>query len=391
VNEEERSRSNATPLTTEATRTAAPANQATRRVGLTSPSLVRGPVPPPVQQLVDTLVAVGRPLFETFRDQLVEHGGDAGAPCRGGRGFLGHFRREDLLWTQALKRGDPREHLVAQDPEGIDVGPVVDVGVGRSLFGSHVDRCADRDSGRREAVGTGGLKHRFGHAEVGDQRVPPGQQDVVGLDVAVHDSATVREGQGIGDLAQDPGGILDRQLALTAQSLAQGSAVDEWRDVIGGVRHLARIDEPEDVRVLECGDRPDLKEKPFGAHGSGQLGFQDLDRDLAVVLQVLGEVDRGHAALAQLALEAVAVGQGGGEALKTHVWLRERTSPVSTCAVHQVERGQVREFDVRVHVGIVGERKPTHPGEPGLGAGNDARHLAAGPGLGVHAIDMHGE
>ena len=35
-----------------------------------------------------------------------------------------------------------------------------------------------------------------------------------------------------------------------------------------------------------------------------------LMRDLAVVLQVLGEVDRGHAALAQLALDAVAVGEG---------------------------------------------------------------------------------
>ena len=39
-----------------------------------------------------------------------------------------------------------------------------------------------------------------------------------------------------------------------------------------------------------------------------QLGVQDLDGDLAVVLQVLGEVDGGHAALAELAFEAVAVG-----------------------------------------------------------------------------------
>ncbi len=35
--------------------------------------------------------------------------------------------------------------------------------------------------------------------------------------------------------------------------------------------------------------------------------MQDLDGDPAAVLQVFGEVDGGHAALAELALEAVAV------------------------------------------------------------------------------------
>ena len=46
-----------------------------------------------------------------------------------------------------------------------------------------------------------------------------------------------------------------------------------------------------------------------------ELGVQDLDRDLAGVLDVLGEVDGGHAALAQLALEAIAVGEGSAQAV----------------------------------------------------------------------------
>ena len=54
--------------------------------------------------------------------------------------------------------------------------------------------------------------------------------------------------------------------------------------------------------------------EPLGAEHGGELGLEDLERDLAVVLEVLGEVDGGHAALAQLALDAVAVGEGGGEA-----------------------------------------------------------------------------
>ena len=57
----------------------------------------------------------------------------------------------------------------------------------------------------------------------------------------------------------------------------------------------------------------DFPGEPLGPDGGGQLGSQHLDRDLARVLQVLGEIDRGHAPLAQLPLEAVAVGERGGE------------------------------------------------------------------------------
>jgi hypothetical protein len=48
---------------------------------------------------------------------------------------------------------------------------------------------------------------------------------------------------------------------------------------------------------------------------------------VAVVLEVLREVDGGHAALPQLPLEAVAVGQGGGEALDwTIQWVSATSS-----------------------------------------------------------------
>ena len=57
----------------------------------------------------------------------------------------------------------------------------------------------------------------------------------------------------------------------------------------------------------------DLPQEPSGAERGGELGPQHLDRDLAVVLEVLGEIDGGHAALAELALDAVAVGEGGAK------------------------------------------------------------------------------
>ncbi len=41
--------------------------------------------------------------------------------------------------------------------------------------------------------------------------------------------------------------------------------------------------------------------------------LQDLQGDLAVKLEVLGKIDRRHAAFTEVALDLVAVGEGGGE------------------------------------------------------------------------------
>ena len=49
------------------------------------------------------------------------------------------------------------------------------------------------------------------------------------------------------------------------------------------------------------------------AERGAELGPQDLQRDPPAVLQVFGEVDRGHPAPAELALDPVAVGKGRTE------------------------------------------------------------------------------
>ena len=59
--------------------------------------------------------------------------------------------------------------------------------------------------------------------------------------------------------------------------------------------------------VLEVGRGLDLGEESFRADQRRELGFEHLERDRAGVLQVLGEVDDRHAALAELPLDGVAV------------------------------------------------------------------------------------
>ena len=61
--------------------------------------------------------------------------------------------------------------------------------------------------------------------------------------------------------------------------------------------------------MLEPGGEADLAKEALGAEAHGELGVEHLERDRAVVPEVAGEPDGGHAAAAELALERVAVPQ----------------------------------------------------------------------------------
>ncbi len=60
------------------------------------------------------------------------------------------------------------------------------------------------------------------------------------------------------------------------------------------------------MRMLKIRRRFDIGEESLSADHRSQLGFQDFEGDLALVLEVVGQVHRGHAALAQLTLDGVA-------------------------------------------------------------------------------------
>ena len=63
--------------------------------------------------------------------------------------------------------------------------------------------------------------------------------------------------------------------------------------------------------MAQIGGGFNLAQESLRPQRGGQLGTQDFHRDLAMVLEVFGQVHRGHAALAQLPLDAVAVGERG--------------------------------------------------------------------------------
>jgi len=108
------------------------------------------------------------------------------------------------------------------------------------------------------------------------------EQDVVRLDVAVHDVVAVRVRERVGDLAGDPRGIADRQFLMAFQEVAQRRAVDAPHDDVKDFFVPADLVDRHDVRMLEPGDRLRFAQKALGdGRGGGEVDVEDLDRDVA--------------------------------------------------------------------------------------------------------------
>jgi len=148
--------------------------------------------------------------------------------------------------------------------------------------------------------------------------MPLRQHDVFRLDVAVDDPQPVRMDQRIEHVPKYPRRFSWGELAHASEAgpkslpLGVGHYVKEGAGPARERRgNLTGIDERQDVGMLEMGGDADFTEEPFGAQRCGELRAYHLDRDCAVVLEVVGKPDYGHATAAELPLEAVAIGQGG--------------------------------------------------------------------------------
>ena len=210
--------------------------------------------------------------------------------------------------------GRPGEQLVRHGAHGVDVHPVVEVRVGGRLLRRHIGRSAERHAGGGELLAAGGLAHRLGHAEVGHQGVAAGEHHVVGLDVAVHHALAVGVGQRVHHLDQDLDRVVHRQFADPRQPLAQRLSLDVGHDEVEEAAGLAGIVERQNVGMLQAGRHLDFAEEALAAERGGELRAEHLECHEAAVAEVFRQVHGGHAAGPDLPLDAVAVGEGRGEA-----------------------------------------------------------------------------
>src|SRR5262249_26705151 len=105
----------------------------------------------------------------------------------------------------------------------------------------------------------------------------------------------------VADLNRDAQALAHLELLLAAELFAEGHALEQLHDDESrAVGLLDEIGDVDDVLVPDSRNRLGFGEE--ARHGialGGELGPQDLQRDAAAELDVLGEVDLAHAALAQ--------------------------------------------------------------------------------------------
>ena len=126
--------------------------------------------------------------------------------------------RQNRLRGRSGERRLARQHLVEHAAERVDVAPAVELALAAAPApGSCTPACRAR-ARSRSAAPSSAADDRPRDAEVRDHGVPACEQDVLGLDVAMHDAVRVRVVERVGDLAGDADAPRRRRAAPPARA-----------------------------------------------------------------------------------------------------------------------------------------------------------------------------
>ena len=219
---------------------------------------------------------------------------------------------QDLQALRGVEGGRAGEHLVDHHPQGVDVGPGVEGALPAALLWGHVVRRAHDHAaaGLVAAVDPG-------DAEVDDHGFLPavgraGQQDVRGLEIAVHDPDAVGLGERTGHVLEDGHGVAEEHRP-PGEAIFEALALDQGHDDVAEARerplgHGAIVEDGHDVIAGQLGQRPGL---PLEAHaivaGGGDKAVERLHRHHPIQPQIQAPVHHPHAAAAHAVDEGVAI------------------------------------------------------------------------------------
>ena len=271
------------------------------------------------------------------------------------------------LLRVGLERTLSGQKLVEDDAEAEDVGSAVDaVPLAVGLLGAHVRRSA----GESVALAEVGVLER--EAEVGENRRSGRVDEDVGrLYVAMDEAGPMRVMERLGD-GRHQSGRFDEAGPRLLKKPDEVGPLDELRDdEAEAVLGPADVEDGDDVRMTERGERARFREKRLGILGPGDAtGERHLDRDRPVEIVVVREVDPAEASFAEDLHDAISADAIG---------LIDR----SRCARRSVRVEGAELVLRRLHVRF-GDRANTACGPMPDGEGDELllhdRPLRAGPG-----------
>ena len=104
----------------------------------------------------------------------------------------------------------------------------------------------------------------------------PAQENVLRLDVAVDNALAVSVAERVGDLAGDPEGVFERKLLFTVEPGPERLPLHVGHHIVEQPGRFARIEQGENVGMIQPGGEGDLAEEPLGAEGAGSSGLSTL-------------------------------------------------------------------------------------------------------------------
>jgi hypothetical protein len=245
------------------------------------------------------------------------------------------------------------------------------------------------------------IRRARGDAEVGEHRAPTGdgvarapvrrqvgEDDVVGLHVAVDDARAVRRGERAADLHEQIDDLreLERRQAPRAhleEELTQRAPADELHRDEHQIAGDAEVVHAAHVRVRDAPREPHLPAQP-PAVGLvlREVRPQELQRDLLVEIRVARGVHRAHPTLADLLADVVAPREHGARG-------QERLRRARDLG-DLVDRRVVARRGVREHAGravLAPPRLPRRRGDDdGLGPADRAVDRLRGSRVDVHGL-----
>ena len=247
-------------------------------------------LPQPLEHLLRVVGAFVRGLLRRPQHEFVELLRHAGIAHAGARHRLGRVLEGDLHGLLALVGLFAHEHLVQHDAERIDVAARIRGAASHELGREIGDRAEELLSGG--GVGRRGPRE----TEVADLDAPVfGEQHVLGLHVAVHDSCAVCGRESGEHGVHDRDRLRYREPLLFAQQLAEGDPRQVLHHQIRQLAVLTLVEDVDDVGVRESrGGARLLDESALEGRIVAQVRVHHLERDAALEAQIGGDIDRRH-------------------------------------------------------------------------------------------------
>ena len=214
----------------------------------------------------------------------------------------------------------PGRRLEEDEREGVVVRAAVHLTVAvAQLLRRHVGRGSERDSG----LGHPDVVRRASDPEVPQQSLAVGhrEQDVLRLDVPVHDAVRVGDVQRFGDLTAQSQqfGARERATPLTEVLGQRAGGRDEVHHDAQQAALVEHVVDRHDVRVAELGRGPRLAQESLPLHLVGaDRAVEDLERTVQIEVVVVHAVDAPETSDAETLDDGIGADLGSDQDIVIH-------------------------------------------------------------------------